>query len=181
MAHTEQRQFCEKIKKEYPEFFVNKKVLDVGSLDINGNNKDLFNDCEYTGIDIGEGKNVDLVCIAHELDSPDNFYDVIISTEAFEHDMFYEKTIKNIIRMLKPGGMFLFTCASTGRPEHGTRQNHPGTAPFLMNMKEWGNYYKNLIEEDIRNVDGFNFVFPEGKFETNHQSKDLYFAGIKVQ
>ena len=45
--------------KRYGNLFKNKKVLDIGSLDINGSNRFLFEDCNYLGIDVGEGKNVD--------------------------------------------------------------------------------------------------------------------------
>ena len=122
MAHIEQRDFCFGVKDKYPEFFKNKKVLDIGSLDINGSNRDLFENCNYTGLDVGEGKNVDIISIGHLFNGPDNHFDTIISTEVFEHDMFYEETIKNVMRMLKPGGLFLFTCGAPGRPEHGTRR-----------------------------------------------------------
>jgi len=35
MAHIEQKDFCIKIKNQFPSYFIDKKVLDVGSLDIN--------------------------------------------------------------------------------------------------------------------------------------------------
>jgi hypothetical protein len=90
MAHPEQRNFCEKVLNKFPEYFKNKRVLDVGSFDVNGNNRFLFTDCEYIGIDVGAGTNVDIVCKTHELDL--GTYDVIISTECFEHDMFYPES-----------------------------------------------------------------------------------------
>lgn len=179
MAHKQQRDYCEKIKELYPQFFINKKVLDIGSLDINGNNKTLFTDCDYLGIDVGEGNNVDLVAIGHEYDAPDEYYDVIISSECFEHDMYYEKTIKNVMRMLKPGGLFLFTCATTGRPEHGTRRTDVGSAPLLEDKEDWQDYYKNLTEDDVRVINGFNSCFPDGIFEIGNEVCDLYFHGIK--
>ena len=180
MAHTNQILFCESIKKKYPEFFDKIKVLDIGSLDINGSNRYLFENCDYLGIDVAEGNNVDLVCIGHEFECPDNHYDTIISTEVFEHDMFYEKTITNVMRMLKPGGLFIFTCASTGRQEHGTtKSDNNRDAPLLKNKGEWSNYYKNLVEEDIKNIKGFVNMFPNGEFIYNSESHDLYFSGIK--
>ena len=115
MAHRQQQEYCSKVKIKYPSFFQGVKVLDVGSLDINGSNRSLFERCDYLGIDVGKGNNVDLVSVGHEFEGPDEYYDTIISTEVFEHDMHYEKTIKNIMRMLKPGGLFVFTCASTVR------------------------------------------------------------------
>lgn len=183
MAHKEQKLFCEKVKSRFPNYFKNKKVLDVGSLDINGNNRELFEDCDYIGIDLGEGKNVDAISSGHLYDAPDNYFDTIISTEAFEHDMFYEKTIENIIRMLKPGGLFLFTCAAPGRPEHGTRRTGGFDAPLLIQAsEEWSDYYKNLTENDIKKAPGFKVSFPDGYFELNNDAEipsDLYFYGIK--
>lgn len=177
MAHKEQQIFCKSIKDKYPNFFSNKKVLDIGSLDINGSNKSYFSNCEYLGIDIGEGKNVDLVCRGHELEMPGETYDVIISTECFEHDMYYTETIRNANRMLKSNGLFVFTCATTGRPEHGTRRTSLSDAPLLSG--EWSDYYRNLTEKDIREVLDVDLIFSEYRFEVNEKSHDLYFYGIK--
>lgn len=183
MAHTQQRNFCERAKEKYPEYFTNKKVLDIGSLDINGSNRDLFTNCDYTGIDIGEGKNVDVVSVGHLFQGPNNYYDTIISTEVFEHDMFYPLTIQNVMRMLKPGGLFLFTCAAPGRPEHGTRRTGAFDAPLLLGIsEEWADYYKNLTPDDIIVVPGFNETFPDAYFEMkNEHPYDLYFYGIKKE
>ncbi len=181
MAHQAQRDFCSRMVTNFSEHFTNKKVLDIGSLDINGNNRFLFNNCDYIGLDVGEGRNVDIVCVGHLYDAPDEYFDTIISTEVFEHDMFYDKTIHNIIRMLKPGGAFIFTCASTGRPEHGTvKSDGSYAAPLLTQIsEEWSHYYKNLTENDIKMINDFENNFPDGLFEYNAQNGDLYFFGIK--
>jgi hypothetical protein len=179
MAHQEQMNYCTKISLEHKEHFVGKKVLDVGSLDINGNNRGYFVDCEYTGIDVGMGANVDVVSKGHEFFSEEKF-DTIISTECFEHDMYYDLTIKNIVNnLLKSKGLFMFTCATTGRAEHGTRRTDFASAPLLGNYDDWADYYKNLTEEDIREVIDLDAVFSEYKFEVNTYSCDLYFYGIK--
>jgi SAM-dependent methyltransferase len=182
MAHPEQKAFCERVKALHPSFFKNKRVLDVGSLDINGNNRFLFEESQHIGIDIGPGPNVDIVAIAHEFADPDGSYDVIISTECFEHDMHYAKSIQNIVRMLAPGGMFLFTCATTDRPEHGTRRSDSGVnAPLLASQGEdWSDYYKNLTEQDIRDVIDVDRVFTAYAFEVEPTAHDLYFWGIKA-
>ena len=155
-----------------PFYFKDKNVLDCGSLDVNGNNRYLFKNCKYTGIDIGEGKNVDTVSTIHEFNGQ---FDVIISTECFEHDMFHLLSLQNIIQMLKNKGLFIFTCASEGRPEHGTLKMSPLSAPLLNKIPEWDNYYKNLTEQDIRKAINMN-DFKEYQFETN--DTDLYFWGI---
>ena len=184
MAHVEQREFCEKVKEKFPDHFKNKKVLDIGSLDINGSNKTLFEDCDFVGLDVGEGKNVDVISVGHLYDGPDNHFDTIISTEVFEHDMFYKETVTNIMRMLKPGGLFVFTCASIGRPEHGTRRTGGFDAPLLIQIsEEWADYYKNLTEDDFKEITNFNSTFPDSYFEFKNTDieipADLYFYGIK--
>lgn len=154
-------------------------VLDIGALDINGNNQFLFDDCLYLGVDLAPGRNVDFVSKGHELALPDASFDVIISTECFEHDQFYDRTLRNVVRLLKPGGLFLFSCATTGRPEHGTRRTTPHDAPFIQGLGEWSDYYKNLEEPDIREALDLESIFSQFEFSTNSESKDLYFWGIK--
>jgi SAM-dependent methyltransferase len=167
------------VKAKVPLFFRGVLALDVGSLDINGNNQYLFDECGYIGVDLLPGNNVDVACKGHELNLPDATFDCVISTECFEHDFFYGKTILNMVRMLKPGGLFLFTCATTGRPEHGTRRTKPEDAPFIGNFDDWGDYYKNLTENDIRQVLEIDETFSNYEFSTNTESHDLYFWGIK--
>jgi SAM-dependent methyltransferase len=179
LAHIEQKEFCLKVKEKFPQYFDNQKVLEIGSLNINGTLRDLFTNCNYTGIDVGEGDCVDIVCVGHLFDAPDNSFDVVCSAESLEHDMFWGKTLLNSFRMLRSGGLYLMTCATTDRPIHGTRSCSPCNAPLLENLGEWGDYYKNLTEEDIRSVINPDEIFSEYLFEVNNISHDLYFFGIK--
>lgn len=186
MAHQHQQDFFNKVKSKLPHYFTDVKVLDIGSLDINGNTRHFFHHpFYYVGVDLCKGNNVDVVSPGHLYDSGFQF-DVVTSSECFEHDMYYDRTIKNMIRLLKPGGLMIFTCASEdrvkniGRPIHGTLTYKPQDAPFLNNMsEEWANYYKNLTEEDIRNVVDINNTFSSYEFEFEETSFDLYFWGIK--
>lgn len=179
MAHREQHDFCVNVANKFPDYFNNIKVLDVGSLDINGSNRVLFKNCDYCGIDIDKGKNVDFVSLGHEWKANDEEYDTIISTECFEHDKHYNLTIKNIIRMLKRNGLFIFTCACNGRAEHGTYRCSAGCSPFTSKINDWKNYYKNLEELDIRSVIDIDSVFYNYSFSKNNISHDLYFYGFK--
>lgn len=176
MAHPEQATFCLSVKKKYPERFTKPDVLDVGSLDINGNNRYLFDGGRYIGIDVGMGNNVDIVCKGHEF-NPGKQYDIVISTECFEHDQHWKDTVANCISLTKPGGLFMFTCATTGRQEHGTSRTTPQDSPFT--HKQFNDYYMNLTEYDIRQVQPFDSEFSEFAFSTNNHTKDLYFYGIK--
>ncbi len=179
MSHWQQKHYCLKTRKFLKQHFENKTVLDIGSLDINGNNRYLFDNCLYIGIDIALGKNVNIVSSGHELKIPDQTFDTIISTECFEHDMHYEETIKNAYRMLKDNGLLIFTCATTGREEHGTRRTTPLDAPLLQDLDMWSDYYKNLTENDIRKIFDIENHFSTFSFQTNTDSCDLYFYGIK--
>lgn len=179
MSHIQQVDFCSSIKRRFPEYFRDAMILDIGSLDINGNNHYLFEDVLYLGVDIARGRNVDFICRGHELSLPDCTFDLIVSTECFEHDQYYPDTLRNICRLLKPGGMFLFTCATTGRPEHGTRRTTPQDAPLLAGYGEWQDYYANLTEEDVRAAINIDEIFVSYEFSVNAESCDLYFWGIK--
>lgn len=179
MAHEQQRKFCKSVKERFPEFFNGKLVVDIGSLDINGSNQYLFENSGYVGVDLFAGRNVDITCKGHELALPDESVDVVISTECFEHDSHYDKTLKNIYRMIKPGGLFIFSCATTGRPEHGTRRTTPDDAPFIQLLGDWADYYKNLEESDIRAILDIDTAFAEYEFSSQHETHDLYFWGVK--
>ena len=81
--------------------------------------------------------------------------------------------------MLKPGGLFTFTCASTGRPEHGTRRTSCSDSyGTIANIEDMQDYYKNLTMDDIMQVLNMN-LFSECEFTFNPKSCDLYFYGIK--
>jgi SAM-dependent methyltransferase len=176
MAHPGQIWFCENVKKQFPNHFKNVTVLDIGSLDINGNNRYLFENYTYTGVDLAIGLNVDVVSRGH-LYKTVTQYDVVISTECFEHDEYYDLTIKNMYKLLKPNGLFMFTCASPGRPEHGTLKSFSSeAAPFVCELND---YYKNLSEIDIRKVIHVDNLFSEYNFFQRDDIQDLYFYGIK--
>jgi SAM-dependent methyltransferase len=188
MAHKEQVNYVNKIKQAMPHYFGNKKVLGVGTFNVCGTEDYFFDDCEYQGLDLGPGPGVDIVCPAQDYNAPDANYDTIISCECFEHNPYYKETIQNIIRLLKPGGMFLFTCATTGRPVHGTKSLEEESKKKYSNWKtmpnvsreDWDNdYYKNLTEEDIRECVNIDEIFSSYKFEVETNHCDLYFWGIK--
>lgn len=171
MAHPSQIYFCQNVKKQFPNHFKNVSVLDIGSLDINGNNRYLFENYTYVGVD----PNVDVVSRGH-LYKSDQLFDVVISTECFEHDEYYDLTIKNMYKLLKSGGIFLFTCAAPGRPEHGTLKSSNEAAPFVCELND---YYKNLSEIDIRKVIHVDNLFSKYDFFQRDDVQDLYFYGIK--
>jgi hypothetical protein len=176
MSHPEQLQFVASIKEKYPLKFRNAKVLEVGSLDINGSVRQFFTSCTYIGIDVGEGKGVDEVAEGQAYNGKVNSFDTIISCECFEHNPHWVDTFNNMIRMTKKGGLIVMTCATTGRPEHGTTRTKPKDSPLTIG-KGW-DYYQNLTEDDFtKSIDLSKFSTYE--FTVNDTAKDLYFYGIK--
>lgn len=180
MAHPAEQNFCIHTKGTFPEYFKGVNVCDIGSLDLNGNNHYLFEDYSYVGIDIGRGPNVNVVSKGHEYRPLDGKkYDTVISTEVFEHDMYWKETIQNVIdNLLRPGGFFIFTCATTGRPVHGTNMFDPQDSPFTIQQDEWAGYYMNVTELDVRAAIDLDKYFHIYHFYTNEESCDLYFWGI---
>lgn len=173
MAHGQQMSFVDRIKNQFPERFKNSKVLEVGSLDINGSIRGFFQDCEYIGCDIGPGKGVDVVCPGELLDYPDNTFHTVGSCECFEHNPMWVETFKNMHRMARKNGLIFMTCATTGRAEHGTTRSRSSDAPYC------GDYYRNLTEQDFLEKFAMHQMFSMFRFAVGKETHDLYFCGFK--
>lgn len=174
MAHPEQREFIEDVKRIWPEWFHNVSVLEVGSLNINGTIRDFFTGGIHLGVDIAPGEGVDVVAFGENLQYPDRSFDVAISTECFEHNPNWVSTFANMCRMADKA--VIFTCASSGRPEHGTISSHPGSSPFTAQLSD---YYRNLDEQDFHREFKLDDMFSRYFFGVNRSSCDLYFWGLK--
>jgi SAM-dependent methyltransferase len=177
MAHRSQIEYVRLLSEELPHDFNDSRVLEVGSLDLNGSIRSLFPGCEYVGIDVAEGPGVDVVCEGQNYDGPADSFDTVISCEAMEHNPHWEGTFRNMIRLCKPGGLVVMTCASTGRPEHGTARSEPSASPLTVKLG-W-NYYRNLTEKDFRRAIDLSHSFAAHRFWVNWNHYDLLFAGIK--
>ncbi len=98
------------------------RILDVGSYGINGTYRDIFSDemkFSYAGLDLQPGPNVDYVpenpYAWPELE--DEYFDVIISGQAFEHIEFPWLIINEMKKKLKINGLICIVAPSRG-PEH---------------------------------------------------------------
>lgn len=167
MAHQDQKDFALRVRNRFANLFRGARVLDCGSLDVNGNNRYLFEGGNYVGLDVVPGKNVDIVGTAHQHSEPDGTYDVVVSTEMLEHDPHWAASLCNMARLVKPGGVLLITCATTGRAEH------------FFGPEEWGQYYRNLTEADFRSALNIETLFDESGFEVNLRHADIYFWGLR--
>lgn len=177
MAHYQQLRFINELNIGLPDYFSGKKVLEVGSWDVNGSVRSLFKECEYLGVDVAEGPGVDLVCKGESIQLPDCTFDVVISCECFEHNQAWEETFRNMIRMLRPGGLCVVTCASLARLEHGTKRTTKNDS--LTSLNNFPNYYRNLKKSDFKRSFDLSNIFDEHYFYLNPYARDLYFVGIK--
>lgn len=178
MAHLEQLTFVNILSKKIYRHISHLDILEIGSYDVNGSIRQFFQNGNYIGVDLIEGKGVDIVGDGHTLDFSNESFDLVISCESFEHNPFWKDTFLNMIRMTKKGGLVVFTCATKGRPEHGTTRTNSVDSPGTIQM-DW-DYYQNLERKDfLKEISDFKKYFNRYIFMTNTQSKDLYFIGIK--
>jgi SAM-dependent methyltransferase len=154
------------------------RVLEIGSYDVNGSVRRIFGEAgDYVGIDLHEGPGVDRVGFGHEVADPDGSFDVAISGECFEHDPHWAETLTNMARLVRPGGLVAFSCASRGRPEHGTSRTDRTLSPGTQSVGL--DYYRNLTEADVSALplsdwfEGHAFWYVDTNF-------DLYFAGVRA-
>ncbi|MEJ5255102.1 MAG: methyltransferase domain-containing protein [Acidimicrobiales bacterium] len=94
------------------------RVLEIGSLDINGSVRPLFaTAASYHGLDLVAGPGVDEVADAADWRSAPRF-DVVVSTEVLEHAPRWRDILTNAWEALVPGGRLIVTCATDPRPPH---------------------------------------------------------------
>ncbi len=170
MAHLTQMLFIAGIKARFPKFFKNVDVLEVGSYNINGSCRQYFEGCNYIGIDLAPGKDVDVMCSGKDFKSATQF-DTVLSTETFEHDPDWKLTFENMHRLAKPEGLIVFTCAANNRHEHGTIRTTPDDSLVSTD------YYCNLNVLDFEERFNLREWFYWYCFEARQD--DLYFAGLK--
>lgn len=119
-------------------------VLDIGGRDLNGSTRILFpNANPYHVLDIRPGDGVDFVADAADWrpDPESAAYDLVLSTETFEHAKRWPEIIQTAYEVLRPGGWFIFTCAGPGRPPHSG-----AAAKWELDPGEW---YANVSASEI--------------------------------
>ncbi|MDP9044901.1 MAG: class I SAM-dependent methyltransferase [Pseudomonadota bacterium] len=177
MAHPQQAEFFSGVRSHYPAAFEAARVLEVGSLDINGSVRELFSACDYTGVDLQLGPGVDLACQGQLVGFPTGHFDTTISAECLEHNPFWRETVANMLRMTRPGGLVLISCATTGRLEHGTTRTNPDASPFTSAAK-W-DYYRNLTAADLAAALHLDGWLADWGHWVNYITRDLYVVGLR--
>ena len=151
--------------KEFAEEKDIKTVLDVGSRNINGSVLDVLKVERYVGVDMIEGKGVEIVLNGHELvkffKESGQFtypkeYDLVTCCETLEHDNKFWLTVENMKKMVKPGGWMLITV--------------PGINFFKHDFPH--DYYR-FTEEAVKEMfEGFEDVHVEYYFDKADPNQD---------
>tara|TARA_B100002003_G_C14092003_1_gene525229 strand:+ start:625 stop:1347 length:723 start_codon:yes stop_codon:yes gene_type:complete len=175
VSHPEQLAFVSALQRIFPNDFKGARVLEIGSMDINGSVRSHFTDCDYVGVDVGEGAGVDHAEPGQLVGFPTASFDVAISCECFEHNPYWVETFANMLRMTKPGGLVIMSCAGNGRKEHGTARSEPGNSPATVEAG-W-NYYRNVSSADVRAAIPLHLWFSETYLGTSYRHYDTYFVG----
>ncbi len=180
MAHPQQQEFLQEVFK----IFLSDrpiKILDLGSLDINGGiRRNLPRNWDYTGVDLEIGPNVDLVAEAQLLDLSSGQFDICMASELFEHTPYWKEIFAQMNRLTKEGGVVVFTCAGVGRLEHGTTRSDNGfSSPFTVSKGD--EYYRNVALRDAKNSVAVKYWFSDFGFFEETSTKDLYFAGLRAK
>lgn len=116
--------WCLEFTKKILPHFKGMSILEVGSRDVNGSVKPLFDEVpnlEYLGVDLVPGDKVDQVVDVCKLDtcfSPASF-DAVLTTEMLEHCHDWKLGLIQMVNVLKPGGLLLITTRSPGFELHG--------------------------------------------------------------
>ena len=99
-----------------------RRVLDIGSLDINGSLRDVCpSNVDYVGIDLEAGKGVDMVLDdPYIYPFPDNSFDMLVSTSCFEHDPMFWLTFLEMLRVVRDQGIIYINA-----PSNGAYHTHP--------------------------------------------------------
>ncbi|TFG62689.1 MAG: class I SAM-dependent methyltransferase [Gemmatimonadales bacterium] len=127
-------------------------VLEVGSANVNGS---IRGECPepYTGVDLAPGAGVDVVVGEDDpLPFPDESFRTVISTSMLEHALDPVACLREMARVLSPGGLLLVTAAGNGFNRHNPPDRWrlmPGT------LAEWGvRLGLNCQEEEDPQVSG---------------------------
>lgn len=137
----------------------NAQIVEIGSQDVNGSLREVAPpDLKYIGLDFTEGKGVDVV-----LDSPyklpfdDNSVDMVISSSCFEHSEMFWVVFAEIMRILKPSGLFYLNVPSNGvihRFPVDCWRFYPDSGNALVSWAKWNNINAALFESYTSNQCG---------------------------
>ncbi len=91
-------------------------VVDIGSLNVNGSLREVCpSPAKYIGVDFAEGSGVDMVLSdPYSLPFEAASIDVVVSSSCFEHSEMFWLSFAEVMRVLRPTGVFFLSAPSNG-------------------------------------------------------------------
>ena len=161
------------------------KIVEIGSKSVNADIRNTLNDnFNYIGLDIEAGKNVDVVLEnPYKFPFEDSSIDVIVSISVFEHTEFFWLTFLEILRVLKPEGLFFLNAPSNSKYHRHETDNwrfYPDSSLALEKWGKYNNYNPEVLEHytnyeygrDIWN-DYVSIIIKDKKFKEKYPNRIL--------
>lgn len=100
----------------YAKSFSSGIVLDIGAQDVNGCLREVAPPgLTYVGVDFVAGRNVDVqLADPYRLPFEDESVDVVVSSSCFEHSEMFWLLFLEVLRVLRPQGLFYLNAPSNG-------------------------------------------------------------------
>jgi SAM-dependent methyltransferase len=126
-------------------------IVEIGSLNINGKLDFVCkHQYEYIGIDFVNGNNVDIVLDdPYKLPLETDSVDIIIASSCFEHSEMFWLLFVEILRVLKPSGLFYLNSPSNGdvhRFPVDCWRFYPDSGKALIKWAQRNNFNSVLLE-----------------------------------
>jgi SAM-dependent methyltransferase len=177
------RAFFECYAKDFGEGPV--QVIEIGSQNVNGTLRDVcppsFN---YVGVDFVAGEGVDLVLDdPYELPFRDGCADIVLSSSCFEHSEMFWLVYLEIMRVLKPNGLFYFNAPSNGsfhRYPVDCWRFYPDSGNALVTWGKRNGLNSAMLESYLSRQDGgiwndFVAVFlKDAAYQANHPGRIVH-------
>lgn len=113
--HVGNREWLDDVQKRFGPMG---RLLEIGSLNINGTARDHLEATLWVGIDIVTGPDVDLVCDAEATNFEPESFDTILSTSMAEHNPRWREGLSHNLRWMKSGGLLLLSWGAEGNGHH---------------------------------------------------------------
>lgn len=149
---------CRSFFDTYAEFFlknVKTKVVEIGSQNVNGSLREICpKNFEYVGVDFQAAKGVDIVLNdPYSLPFASESIDIVLSSSCFEHSEMFWLVYLEIMRILKPAGLFYLNAPSSGsfhRYPVDCWRFYPDSGRALISWSRKNNINSELLESYVQ-------------------------------
>ncbi len=153
---------CQLFFKKYARAFdgvPNVRIIEIGSQDVNGSLRSTAPPAfEYMGVDFVKGRGVDVVLDdPYSLPFDDESADIVISSSCFEHSQMFWLVFLEVMRVLKPAGIFYLNAPSNGafhRYPVDCWRFYPDSGGALVTWARRNHIRAALLESYVSNQEG---------------------------